>query len=232
MKFNHQLIKGSLVRRYKRFLADIELEKGNRITAHCPNPGSMLGLKDPGSEVWISVAENPKRKLKFTWEMIRVGKSLVGINTTRSNTIVQEAISNNVISELSGYESQRREVNYGKNSRIDILLEFSNRPACYVEVKNVTMKRDQLAEFPDAITLRGTKHLGELANQVKAGNRAVMFYLVQREDCEGFMVADDIDISYAEAYNRAVRAGVEILCYQCRLTPNQIDLDTQLAVRY
>ena len=231
MKFSHQLIKGTLVRRYKRFMADIELEKGNMIVAHCPNPGSMRGLKDPDSEVWLSVAENPKRKLKFTWEMIRIGKSLVGINTNRSNAIDQEAISNNVNSELSGYESHRREVNFGKNSRIDILLESPNRSTCYVEVKNVTLKRNRLAEFPDSITARGTKHLGELTKQVKAGNRAVMFYLVQREDCEGFAIADDIDTSYAEAHFCAVRSGVEILCYQCKLTPKRIDLDIQLSVR-
>lgn len=232
MKFNRNLIKGTLVRRYKRFLADIDLEEEIRITAHCPNPGSMAGLKKPGSEVWVSLAENPKRKLKFTWEMIRVGRSLVGINTNLSNNIVEEAISKNAISELSGYQSHRREVKFGENSRVDFLLEASNRPACYVEVKNVTLKRERLAAFPDSITLRGTKHLFELANQVKAGNRAVIFYLVQRQDCEGFKIADDIDIRYAEAYSYAVKAGVDVLCYQCKLTPKQIDLDTKLFVRY
>ena len=232
MNFNSNLIKGTLVRRYKRFLADIDLEEEIRITAHCPNPGSMAGLKEPGSEVWVSLAVNPKRKLKFTWEMIRVGRGLVGINTNLSNNIVQEGVSKNAISELSGYEFQRREVKYGKNSRVDFLLESSNRPACYVEVKNVTLRRGRLAAFPDSITSRGTKHLFELANQVKAGNRAVIFYLVQREDCEGFTIADDIDIRYAEAYSYAVRTGVDVLCYQCKLTPNHIDLDTQLSVRY
>ena len=229
MKFTNSLLKGSLIERYKRFLADIILENGEKITAHCANTGSMLGVNDPGSEVWVSPTLNPNRKLKYTWEMIRVGKSLVGVNTTRPNQIVQDAIQRKTITELSGYHSLRREVKYGNNSRIDILLEASKRPDCFVEVKSVTLRRGVWAEFPDAVTTRGTKHLSELTNQVKAGNRAVMFYLVQREDCAGFAVAGDIDTAYAEALDGAIDAGVEVYCYKCKLTPKQISLDTPLS---
>jgi sugar fermentation stimulation protein A len=180
MKFINPLLKGSLIQRYKRFLADIILENGEKITAHCANTGSMLGVNVPGSEVWVSPTLNPNRKLKYTWEMIRVGNSLVGVNTTHPNQIVQDAIQRKKITELLGYHSLRREVKYGNNSRIDILLEASKRPDCFVEVKSVTLRRGVWAGFPDAVTTRGTKHLSELTNQVKAGNRAVMFYLVQR----------------------------------------------------
>jgi len=228
MKFPDPLLKGRLVQRYKRFLADVELENGQKITAHCANPGSMLGVNDPGSEVWVSPARNPDRKLKYTWELVRVGKSLVGINTTYPNKIVQESIEDQKIPNLLGYHSLKREVKYGKNSRIDILLASSDRPPCFVEVKSVTLKRKYLAEFPDAITARGTKHLGELSDQVKAGNRSVMFYLIQRDDCEGFTVADDIDPAYAQALSIAMEAGVEVLCYQCKLTSKEITIDSLL----
>ncbi len=222
MNFPDPLIKGTLVKRYKRFLSDIVLESGEEITAHCANSGTMLSVNDPGSEVWVSPARNPDRKLKFTWELIRVGKSLVGINTALPNKIVQEAIEAGTVPELQGYATLRREVKYGKNSRIDILLEDAAKPPCYVEIKNVTMRRDKVAEFPDAVTARGTKHLGELADQVKVGSRAVMFYLIQREDCETFTLADDIDPAYAEALAVARKAGVEVLAYKCSLTPEEI----------
>ena len=232
MKFTNDLLKGKLVQRYKRFLADIVLDDGKAITAHCANSGSMLGVKDPGSEVWVSPAQNPSRKLKYTWEMIRVGKSLVGINTNHPNNIVKEAIGNNSITDLLGYASIRREVKYGVNSRIDILLEAPDQPDCYVEVKSVTLKRGKLAEFPDAVTTRGTKHLVELTNQVRAGKRAVMFYLVQREDCRGFTLASDIDTNYAQAFSHALKAGVEVMCYRCKLSLKQIILDAPLSIEY
>ena len=149
MKFSTPLVKGNLVKRYKRFMADIVLETGDKITAHCANSGSMLGVKDEGAEVWVSLADNPKRKLKYTWELIRVGEGLVGINTSIPNKIAQESIENGVVAELQGYDTLRREVKYGKNSRIDIFLENPAKPNCYVEVKNVTLRRDKLAEFPD-----------------------------------------------------------------------------------
>ena len=230
MKFSTPLLKGTLVQRYKRFMADIVLDTGEEITAHCANSGSMLGVKEPGSEVWVSPANNPKRKLKYTWELIKVGKSYVGINTSLPNKIVQESIETGVVPELEGYDTLRREVKYGKNSRIDILLEDEAKPDCYVEIKNVTLRRSKLAEFPDAVTARGTKHLGELANQVAAGDRAVMYYLTQREDCDTFTVADDIDPTYAEALETAMAAGVEVICYKCKLTPREITVASPLKI--
>jgi sugar fermentation stimulation protein A len=179
MRYPDPLIEGKLVKRYKRFLADIELSGGKMITAHCANSGSMLELIEPGSEAWVSPANNPKRKLKYTWELVRVRSTqvngaLVGINTSLANRIAEEAIIAGSIAELSGYPDIRREVKYGKNSRIDLLLSGTGDTKCFVEIKSVTLKRGEIAEFPDAVTARGTKHLGELADQVAAGHRAVM----------------------------------------------------------
>lgn len=217
MEFPDPLIRGTLIKRYKRFLADVALEDGSEVTAHCANSGTMLTVNEPGSEVWLSPARNPDRKLKYTWELIRVGGALVGINTQHPNRIVQEAIEGGVPKELQGYGSLRREVKYGRNSRIDILLEDAARPQCFVEVKNVTMKRGEVAEFPDAVTARGTKHLHELADQVADGHRAVMFYLVQRPDCSAFALAGDIDPAYADALEKARAAGVEVVAYGCHV---------------
>jgi len=228
MKFLDPLIPGSLIKRYKRFLSDVELEDGSVVTAHCANSGSMLSVKEPGSEVWISPARNPDRKLRYTWELIRIGEALVGINTARPNGLVEEAIQDGAIAELAGYDAIRREVKYGRNSRIDLLLEDADRPKCYVEVKNVTLKRDKTnpgrAEFPDAVTTRGAKHLVELSDMVAQGHRAVMMYLVQRPDCEVFSVAADIDPAYAEGLKTAVAAGVEVLCYGCAVSTDEIKL--------
>ena len=227
MKFPDPLIHGRLIKRYKRFLTDVELDDGTVVVAHCANSGSMESVKEPGSEVWLSPARNPDRKLKFTWELVRVGETLVGINTALPNYIVSEAIEDGKISELNGYASLRREVKYGKNSRIDILLEDDAKPKCYVEVKNSTMRRDLVSgpvEFPDAVTTRGAKHLVELADMVKEGHRSVMFYLVQREDADSFVVADDIDPTYAKGLEAAMKAGVEVVCYACCLTPKSIDV--------
>ena len=183
------------------------------------------GLDEPGAEVWLSPARNPERKLRFSWELIRVGDGLVGIHTAHPNRIVEEAVRANRIDELAGYGELRREVRYGKNSRIDLLLESAGRAPCYVEIKSVTLRRAGRAEFPDAVTARGTKHLGELSNMVAGGARAVMLYLVQREDCRAFAVAGDIDPAYAEALTAARAAGVEVLCRSCRLTTQAIELD-------
>lgn len=225
MEFPQPLIEGRLVRRYKRFLADIELADGTVTVAHCANPGSMLSVNAPGSQVWISPAPNPARKLRYTWELIRVGEALVGINTARPNALVEEAIRGDIIPELAGCSSLRREVKYGKSSRIDILLEHSRGP-CYVEIKNVTMRRgldeDAPAEFPDSVTARGAKHLLELADMVAAGHRAVMLYLVQRPDCAAFTVAADIDPGYAAGLKVARAAGVEVLAYGCTVTPQGV----------
>jgi sugar fermentation stimulation protein A len=228
MRFPDPLIQGTLIRRYKRFLADVELDGGEAVTAHCANSGSMMGVAEPGAEVWLSPARNPDRKLRYSWELIRVGDGLVGIHTGHPNRIVEEAVRAGRIEELAGYAEVRREVRYGKNSRIDLLLEDAGRPPCYVEIKNVTLKRDGRAEFPDAVTARGTKHLGELANVVRDGGRSVMFYLVQREDCDVFGVAADIDPTYAAALDEARAAGVEVLCRACRLTTDAIELDRPL----
>ena len=231
MKFQAPLLHGKLIQRYKRFLADIELDDGRDITAHCANPGSMLGLKDPGSEVWVSPADNPKRKLKFTWELIRVEGALVGINTALPNKIVQEAIENGFIAELQGYENLRREVKYGKNSRIDILLEGAGVPTCYVEIKSVTLKRGDSGEFPDSVTARGAKHLVELANMVAQGHRAVTVYLAQRDDVGDFTIAEDIDPAYGSAFKAAGLAGVEVLAYGCYLSQTEIKVDRALNLK-
>ncbi len=231
MKFPDPLIKGRLIKRYKRFLTDVELEDGSVVVAHCANSGSMESVKEPGSEVWLSPARNPDRKLKFTWELVRVGKTLVGINTSLPNMIVSEAIAAGKVDELKGYASLRREVKYGKNSRIDILLESDDKPKCYVEVKNTTMRRDLKAgpaEFPDAVTSRGAKHLVELSDMVKEGHRAVMFYLVQREDTKSFTVADDIDPTYAKELKKAMKAGVEVVCYACTMSNKEIKVSKKL----
>ena len=222
-----------LVRRYKRFLADVELAGGEVVTAHCANPGSMLSVNTPGSEVWLSPARNPERKLRYTWELVRVGAGLVGINTAHPNRLVEEAIGAGAIAELGGYATLRREVKYGLGSRIDLLLEDGGRPDCYVEVKNVTMRRGgddaAPAEFPDSVTARGTKHLAELSRMVAEGHRAVMVYLVQREDSRRFAIAGDIDPAYAEALEDALAAGVEAVCYACRLSTAAIEVAAPIA---
>ncbi len=228
MRFPDPLIKGRLIQRYKRFLCDVALDGGAAVTAHCPNPGAMLGLDRPGSVVWLSPARNPARKLRYSWELVRVGEALVGINTAHPNGLVAEAVERGRIPELAGYEAARREVPYGRNSRIDLLLEGGGRAPCYVEVKNVHLKRNGLAEFPDSVTARGAKHLREMTDMVAAGHRAVMVYLVQRDDCAGFALADDIDPAYAAAFARARSRGVEAICYCCKLSTEAITLDAAL----
>ncbi|MDH3739915.1 MAG: DNA/RNA nuclease SfsA [Alphaproteobacteria bacterium] len=239
MQFPDPLLRGTLIKRYKRFLADVTLagdgDADSVVTAHCPNPGSMMGLSSPGSEVWLSPARNPERKLRYTWELLRFDSRLVGINTAHPNKLVEEAIADGVIAELSGYDSVRREVRYGKNSRIDLLLAGAGRPDCFVEIKNVHLKRDPpgdrgAAEFPDSVTKRGAKHLVELSDMVAAGNRAVMVYVVQREDCDYFTLADDIDPTYAETFAKARAAGVEAICYTCKITVDGIHLAAALPI--
>ena len=228
MHFSDTLIHGTLIRRYKRFMADVILDNGETVIAHCPNSGSMLSVNTPGSEVWLSPANNPERKLRYTWEIIRVGDTLVGINTHRPNALVAEAIAEQAIPELTGYATTRREVKYGRNSRIDLLLEEPGRPQCFVEVKNVTLKRenrpDDAVEFPDAVTQRGAKHLVELSEAAGQGSRAVMLFLVQRGDGNVFTIAADIDPKYSEALRHAVTAGVEVLCYRCHVSQDAIEV--------
>jgi sugar fermentation stimulation protein A len=224
MQFSAPLIPATLVKRYKRFLADVVLPSGETVTVHCANPGSMLGLSTAGARVWLSKSDNPKRKLAHSWELIEVdfggaaGAELVGINTSHPNALAAEAIAAGRIAELAGYTGIRREVKYGKASRVDFLLEAADRPPCYVEIKNVhMMRRPPLAEFPDAVTKRGAKHLGELADMVAAGARAVMLYLVQIGSAERFALARDIDPGYGAAFDTARAAGVEAIAYRCRI---------------
>ncbi|MEL7525331.1 MAG: DNA/RNA nuclease SfsA [Pseudomonadota bacterium] len=225
MKFAEPLVGGRLVKRYKRFLADVVLDgDGGEITAHCANPGSMLGLKEPGARVWLSRSDNPKRKLKYSWEIIEADGALVGINTAHPNKLVEEAIEGGRITELSGYASLRREVKYGKNSRIDVLLEDAAGGKTYVEVKNVhLMRQPGLAEFPDSVTARGAKHLGELADMVVEGHRAAMVFLVQRPDCGRLSLAEDIDPAYAAAFRAARSAGVEVYAIGCDVRLDGLD---------
>lgn len=234
-KFNPPLVTGKLIKRYKRFLTDVELTDGRTITASCPNTGSMSGLLNPGNRVWLSVSDNPKRKYQHTWELLECGdlpeKPMVGINTHLPNKLVAAAIEAGKIPQLSQYTSLRREVKYGENSRIDLFLESNDKPPCYVEIKNVTFLRQPgLAEFPDTTTARGTKHLGELSNMVKQGFRAVMFYLVQRDDAQRFSLASDVDPAYFNAYNKARAAGVETLVWSCKIDETGIELDAPLPV--
>lgn len=231
MRFEAPLLRGTLIRRYKRFLADVALEDGRAVTAHCPNPGAMLGLTAPGSTVWLSPATNPARKLKFTWEMIEVEGTIVGINTGRPNALGEEAILAGRVPGLEGYARLRREVKYGRNSRIDILLEDDARPPCHVEIKNVHFVREPgVAEFPDSVTARGAKHLDELADVAAAGGRAVMLYVVQRSDCRRLRIAGDIDPVYAEAFARARASGVEALAHGCKTGLESIVLADPLVV--
>lgn len=231
MKFGTPLLEGRLIERYKRFFADIELSSGEIITAHCANTGSMAGLKDQGNRAWVSPVNNPKRKLQYDWHLVEAGSALVGINTSWPNKIVEEALNAGKISELTGYKTLRREVKYGENSRIDFLLEDENRPPCYVEVKSITFSRVQgLAEFPDSPTARGTKHLRELKTMVESGARAVMLYIVQRNDCDHFQIAADVDPGYQQVLTEARHAGVKSLCYACHMSPEEIRVSHAIAI--
>jgi sugar fermentation stimulation protein A len=235
MKFPTPLLRGRLVQRYKRFLADVDLDDGQRVTATCPNTGSMRGLTEPGSIVWLSESDSQTRKYRHTWEMVEVdlgkGPVLVGINTGHPNALVSTAIAAGAVAPLSGYARLRREVKYGVNSRIDILLEDDARPPCYVEIKNVhLMRKSGLAEFPDSVTARGVKHLHEMADMVREGCRAVMVFMVQRSDATKLALARDIDATYGEAFDQAQAAGVEALALRCRLTPEAIEVDNLIVI--
>ncbi|MSO54842.1 MAG: DNA/RNA nuclease SfsA [Rhodospirillales bacterium] len=232
MKYDPPLVPGRLVRRYKRFLSDVRLGSGEVIVAHCPNPGSMLSVNVPEAPVWLWDSASATRKLRYTWELIEIGGAVVGINTSRPNRLVEAAIAAGAIPELTGYPTIRREVAYGEASRVDLVLEAPDRPPCYVEIKSVTMRRGtepgSPAEFPDAVTTRGARHLEELSAVVRAGKRAVAFYLVQRPDCERLTIAHDIDPTYADGLFRAMRAGVEVLVYRCDISPAGIEIVTRL----
>ncbi|MDO8534071.1 MAG: DNA/RNA nuclease SfsA [Xanthobacteraceae bacterium] len=235
MRFPSPVVPAMLKRRYKRFLADVVLADGTETTVHVANPGSMLGLVEPGSRVWLSKSDNPNRKLGYSWELVEVdfgrGPELVGVNTGHPNRIVAEAIAAGRVRELAGYARLRREVRYGKASRVDILLEDDGRPPCYVEVKNVHMMREPgRAEFPDSVTARGTKHLQELSAEVGRGARAVMVFLVQIGSAEGVALARDIDPGYGAAFDRSQVAGVEAIALACRLSTEGIEVEKSIPV--
>jgi len=235
MRFPAPLIPATLVKRYKRFLADVVLPDGTAITVHVANPGAMTGLAASGSRVWLSKSENPNRKLSHSWELVEVdlggGIELVGVNTGHPNPLVGAALAVGAIPELSGYDSIRREVKYGRNSRVDFLLESAARKACYVEIKNVhLMRKADLAEFPDAKTERGAKHLEELGDMVEQGFRAVMLFLIQIGSARQFTLARDIDPKYGAAYDRARSRGVEAMAWKCRIEQGGIEIDTPVPI--
>lgn len=229
MRFASELIPATLLRRYKRFLADVETADGRTMTVHVANPGAMIGLQATGARVWLSKSPNAARKLPYSWELIEAdfggGSELVGVNTAHPNTIVAEALAAGALPQLAGYDSVRREVKYGKASRIDFLLEHPGRPPCYLEVKNVhLMRRHGLAEFPDSVTARGARHLDELAAMVASGARAVMLYVIQIGSATSLALARDIDPAYGRAFDRAREAGVEAMAFTCQIGQDGIAL--------
>jgi sugar fermentation stimulation protein A len=229
MKLNAPLARGVLVSRYKRFFADVRLDDGEQVTAHCPNPGAMLGLNLPGQGVWLSRAPDPKRKLRWTLELVEAAGGLVGVNTLHPNRLVAEALAADAIPELAGYGVHRREVRMGAASRVDFVLEQAGRPRCWLEVKNCHLRRTgSLAEFPDCVAARSTRHLHELTERVAEGDRAVQLFVVQRTDCDRFAACADLDRVYAAQLTMAARAGVEVLCYGCDISPEDIRIERRL----
>ncbi len=230
MEFARPLVRGQLVSRYKRFFADVMLDDGTPVTAHCPNPGAMLGLNIPGLPVWLSKSDDPKRKLAHTLELVEEGGGLVGVNTMHPNRLVAEALAADAIPEVAGYAVHRREVKYGAASRVDFLLEHDARPPCWLEIKNVHLMRSPgLAEFPDCVAARSTKHLGELEEMVRQGDRAVVLFVVQRTDCEAFAACAELDPAFAKALDRVAAAGVEVYAYACDISPERIALSRRIA---
>jgi sugar fermentation stimulation protein A len=235
MRFPAPLVPARLVHRYKRFLADVVLDTGEALTAHVANPGAMTGLAAPGARVWLSRSSDPKRKLPYSWELVEVdfgtGTELVGVNTAHPNGLVAAALAQGAIREVAGYASVRREVKYGRNSRVDFLLEAPDRPPCYLEVKNVhLMRQPGLAEFPDAVTARGARHLDELGNMVAGGGRAVMLDLIQICSASRFALARDIDPAYGAAFDRARGRGVEAIAYRCTIANEGLDVAASVPV--
>ena len=231
MEFATPLISARLIRRYKRFLADVRLDDGREVTAHCANPGSMMGLAEPGMKVWLEPNNDPKKKLKFGWRLVdHENGHFTGVDTSIPNRALKAALLARQVPGLPPYDLVRAEVKYGENSRIDFLLS-GNGPDTYVEVKSVTLSRQRgLAEFPASVTARGAKHLGELANMVAQGHRAIMFYLVQRTDCQSVTIAGDIDAAYATAFEAAKRAGVMAIAQSCAISPQAINLADPIPV--
>jgi len=227
MKFKVRLLQGLLIRRYKRFFVDIKYQN-KTITAHCPNSGSMKGLLDVNNKVWFSKSDNPKRKLKYTIQIIEVNKKLVGINTHLTNKIVLESLKEKKIKNLTEFNNIKTEVKYSDKTRFDFFIS-NNKKKCFLEVKNVTLSRENsIAEFPDAITSRGTKHLNELMDAKKKGYESYILYLIQREDCKFFKIAKDLDEEYKNTFDSALKNGVKILCYDCKISLEEIKINNQI----
>jgi len=233
MDFPTPLIPGRLIKRYKRFLADIALDDGREVTAHCANPGAMLGLNMEGLRVWVEPNDDPKKKLKFGWRLVEFSDEghWAGIDTSVPNRVVGEALAAQRVPDLADYGTVRPEVRYGTNSRIDFLLSQDGLPDVYVEVKNVHLSRTPgLAEFPDSVTKRGAKHLDEMSAMVAQGHRAVMLYCIQRTDCDRLSLAEDLDPGYCAAFERARDAGVEALAWTCSISPGAVNLDRPVRI--
>jgi len=235
MRFASELVPATLLRRYKRFLADVELTDGTTMTVHVANPGAMSGLQPPGARVWLSRSPNKARKLSHSWELVEASfggtLELVGVNTLHPNMIVAEALAAGKIPELAGYATIRREVKYGRNSRVDFLLEHPQRPPCYLEVKNVHLMRTPfIAEFPDSVTARGARHLGDLATIASSGSRAVMLFVIQMTSATAFTLARDIDPLYAQAFDAARAVGVEALAWTCHIALDRLELNQPVPV--
>ena len=227
MKFKERLLQGTLIKRYKRFFVDIKY-KNKIITGHCPNTGSMMGLLNKGNKIWFSRSDNLSRKLKYTLEIIEVGKKMIGINTLLTNKIVFEALSQKKIKNFVKFNNIKPEVKFSDKTRFDFLIS-DNKEKCFLEVKNVTLSRkDGIAEFPDAITSRGTKHLKELIIAKQRGFESYILYLIQREDCKSFRIAKDIDEDYKIAFDKALKKGVKIICYDCKISTEGIKLNNRI----
>lgn len=224
------MIRGVLIQRYKRFLADVRLETGKRVTVHCPNSGSMKGCAIPGSPVWLSTSDNPKRKYKFTWELVHLPETMIGINTLVPNRLVKTSIENGRVEKLSGYDTVTAEVKTSPHTRLDLLLESDAKQKCYVEIKNCTLVEEGVAMFPDAVTTRGQKHLEELEHLVSCGHRGVIFFLIQRMDAQSFRPADEIDKAYGEKLRKAVKNGVEVIAMDTVVNTQVIRIENLLPV--
>ncbi|WP_373030141.1 DNA/RNA nuclease SfsA [Sulfitobacter sp.] len=233
MRFQTELVPARLIRRYKRFLADCTLDDGREVTAHCANPGSMMGLAEPGMRIWLEPNDDPKRKLSYGWRLVdHENGHFTGVDTALPNRAVKAALMAGLVPALAQYGTVRPEVKYGENSRIDFLLTQAGLPDAYVEVKSATLSRTPgLVEFPDSVTARGAKHLNELARMAELGHRAVLLYLVQRTDCTAFSVAADIDPTYAAAFTAARAAGLETLIISTHISPEQVTLGTELPLK-
>lgn len=234
MRFQTPLIPGTLIRRYKRFLADVSLEDGQDVTAHCANPGSMMGLAEPGMRVWLEPNDDPKKKLNYGWRLVdHENGHFTGVDTAVPNRMLRQALETGSVPGLEEFDTLHAEVPYGQNSRIDFLITSEGQSDLYIEVKSVTLSRTPgLAEFPDSVTKRGTKHLQELANMVDQGHRAMMLYLVQRTDCDRMTLAQDIDPAYASAWRAATAAGVETLVLDCQITPEAVRIGKPLRMSF